>query len=100
MSFCPRCGREVGVPPFYGQTFGRRPQQAAGESERSTLILVLAIVIIVPVVPIILSAVLYFMVLGFGTSDETGPVSSLVSEPVQSGERFTFASISRDTSLV
>jgi hypothetical protein len=61
------------------------------------LILVLSIVIIVIVVPIVLSTVLHFMVLGFGTSDGTGPVSSLVSEPVQSGERFTFASISRDT---
>ena len=97
MSFCPRCGRQLGVPPFYGQTLGQRPRQAAGESERSTLTLVLAIVIIVLVVPIVLSAVLYFMVVGFGTSDGTGPVSSLVSEPVQSGERITFVSISRAT---
>jgi len=97
MSFCPRCGRQLGIPPFYGKTLGERPRQGTGESERSTLLLVIAVVIIVLVLPIVLSAVLYFMVLGFGNSDGTGPVSSLTRESVQSGERFTFASISRDT---
>ena len=91
-SFCERCGIQVGIPPFKSSQL--RPQPT---KDNKVLWIVVIVVIVVVVVPIILSAVLYFMVLGFdGTSTQT-PTSSLTKSTVTGGDKFTFAPMSMDT---
>lgn len=96
MSFCPRCGRQLGIPPFYGQTLGQRPQQRRQSSENRFIFLVIALVAILVVLPIVLSAVLYFMVLGFGSDSGSTPSSALTPQEIVGGEMFTFSALTRD----
>jgi hypothetical protein len=91
-SFCERCGLQVGIPPFKSSQL--RPQPA---KDNKVLWIVAIVVILVVVVPVVLSAVLYFMVLGFdGTATQT-PTSSLMKSTVTGGDKFTFAPMSMDT---
>ena len=91
-SFCERCGIQIGIPPFKSSQL--RPQPT---KDNKVLWIVVIVVIVVVVVPIILSAVLYFMVLGFdGTSTQT-PTSNLTKSTVTDGDKFTFAPMSVDT---
>jgi len=93
-NFCERCGLQFGIPPFKSSQL--RPQPT---KDNKVLWIVVIVVVIVVVVPIILSAVLYFMVLGFGGTDHEvppGPVSVITKSTVTGGYKFTFAPISRD----
>ena len=49
------------------------------------------------VTPIVLSAVLYFMVLGFGGTSTQTPTSSITTSTVMNGEKLTFTPMSMDT---
>jgi len=94
-SFCGSCGRQVGIPPF------KSPQlQPLPKKDNKVLWIIVIVVILVIVLPVILSAVLYFMVLGFGGSStqvpET-PVTQITKSAVTGGCKFMFAPMSRDT---
>jgi zinc-ribbon domain len=91
-SFCERCGMQIGIPPFKSTQLRPQPPK-----DNKVLWIVAVVVIVVVVVPIVLSAVLYFMVLGFdGTTTQT-PTSSLTKSAVTGGNKFTFAPMSMDT---
>jgi hypothetical protein len=82
-SFCERCGRQVGVPQFASSQF--RPQTA---KDNKVLWIVVIVIILVIVLPIIMSAVLYFMVLGFNTTDGTAKGVQIARAPYTGGYQF------------
>jgi flagellin-like protein len=53
--------------------------------------------ILMVAITVVLAAVLYVMVLGFGTGGTQTPTSSITKSSVVSGDKFTFAPMSKDT---
>ncbi len=91
-SFCQRCGLQVGTPQFTSSQLRPEPKK-----DNKTIWIIVIVVILVVVTPIVLSAVLYFMVLGFGGTSTQTPTSNLTKSTVTGGDKFTFAPMSMDT---
>jgi hypothetical protein len=91
-SYCGRCGLQVGIPPFKSTQLRSQPPK-----DNKVLWIVAIVVIVVVVVPIVLSAVLYFMVLGFGGTSTQTPFSVLTKSAVAGGYKFTFGPVTKDT---
>lgn len=98
VSFCVRCGRQLKNAPFVSshRMMGPKQEAAGAKSERKTLILIVAIVAVVIVLPIVLSALLYVMVLGFGVDGTYPPSAYLSRVTVPDGYGFTFSEPSRN----
>lgn len=96
-NFCPYCGCQFSEPPFRpsGHALGPQPSKAKGASERSTLVLVITIVVVVVVLPVVLSAIMYFMVLGFGGTDSGSPKAALAAVPTSLGYKCLLSSMTR-----
>lgn len=97
-TFCVRCGRQLKNAPFVSSHRMMAMKQSApdAKSERKTLILIVAIVGVVVVLPVVLAAVLYVMVLGFGGTEDYPPTAYLARTTVPDGYNFTFSQPSRD----
>jgi len=97
-SFCVRCGRQMRNAPFVSshRMMGTKDAAAGTKSERRTIVLIAAIVAVVIVLPIVLAAIMYVMVLGFGNEDDYTPAAYLGRTSVADGYKFTFSSPSRD----
>lgn len=97
-SFCVRCGRQLKNAPFVSshRMMGIKQATAETRSERKTVVLVAAILAVVIVLPIVLAAILYVMVLGFGGEDDYPPAAYLARTSVADGYKFTFSEPSRD----
>jgi len=54
--------------------------------------------ILMVAITVVLAAVLYVMVLGFGTDTSQTPTTSFTTDPVTDGWRFTFATVNEDVS--
>jgi len=54
--------------------------------------------ILMVAITVVLAAVLYVMVLGFGTDTNQTPTSSFTTDPITDGWRFTFATVNEDVS--
>jgi hypothetical protein len=85
MKFCPTCGYQYDLSVW-------RPAQRSGQPVRkddSKLLLIIVIVIVaVVILPIVLSAVLYFMVIGFDTDGEQTPLLTLTKTSIDGGVKF------------
>lgn len=91
-SFCDRCGHQVGIAKFGNLQFQQRPKK-----DNKVLSIIVLVIVVFVIVPIVLSAVLYFMVLGFGGTSTQTPTSSLMKSSIMGGCKFTFAPMSADT---
>lgn len=91
-SFCERCGLQLGIPLFKSSQLQPQPTK-----DNKVLWIVAIVVIVVVVVPIVLSAVLYFMVVGFSGTGTQTPTAQMVKSSTATGLRFTLAGITKDT---
>ena len=89
-SFCQSCGLQVGTPQFTSSHL--RPQPT---NDNKVLWIVVVVVIIVIVVPIVLSAVLYFMVLGFGGTSTQTPEAMYQKSTIANGQEITIVAITK-----
>ena len=89
--FCQYCG--------YSFTGKIRPTQTQvqGKEGMSVATIIIVVVVVLIVVPTVLSALLYFMVLGFGGTSSQTPDSFLTRTTVTYGVKITFAPVSMDT---
>jgi len=91
--FCPRCGYQYDLrvqrPAQWSQVPARRD-----DSKVATIVII--VIVIVVVAPIILSALLYIMVLGFGGTQEGNvtPAVQLIKSPAVDGRKFTLTPVS------
>ena len=88
--FCQNCGYSITGKIRPTQ---RQVQEKSGMSVGTIVIIVIVVLVIVPVV---LSAVLYFMVLGFGSTSSQTPVSFLTKTTVTYGVKMTFGPVSTE----
>ncbi|MCU0853003.1 MAG: hypothetical protein MUC90_07130, partial [Thermoplasmata archaeon] len=97
-SFCVRCGRQLRNAPFVSshRMMGLKQQAPDAKNERKTLVLIAAVVSVVVVLPIVLAAILYVMVLGFGGAEDYPPTAYLSCTSVVGGFMFTFSDPSHD----
>jgi hypothetical protein len=80
----------VGTPQFTSSQL--RPQP----TENNKVLWIVAIVVIfVVVTPIVLSAVLYFMVLGFGGTSTQTPAATYQKATITNGQKITIVSITK-----
>jgi len=87
-SFCQRCGLQVGTPQFASSQL--RPQPA---NDSKLLWIIVIVVILVVVTPIVLSAVLYFMVVGFGGTSTQTPEAMYQKSTIANGQEITIVAI-------
>jgi len=89
-SFCQRCGLQVGTPPFTSSQL--RPQPT---KDSKVLWIVAIVVILIVVVPVALSALLYFMVLGFGGTSTQTPAIIYQKSTIANGQKITIVAITK-----
>ena len=89
--FCQNCGYSI-----TGRVKPTQTQMPAKDGFSVSTIVIIVIVAVV-IVPVVLSALLYFMVLGFGEAESQTPVSMLSKMTITSGMKFTFGPVSTDT---
>jgi len=89
-SFCQRCGLQVGTPQFTSSQLRPQPMK-----DSKVLWIVVIVVILVVVAPIVLSAVLYFMVLGFGGTSTQTPAATYQKSTIANGQKITIVSITK-----
>ena len=92
VKFCPRCGHSF--DPWTRRPIQQYAHPARRNDDSKTAIIIIVVVIAVVVVPIILSALMYFMVVGFGTDNrQTTPSISFTRTEVTGGQKFTVAGV-------
>jgi len=89
-SFCQKCGLQVGTSQFTSSQL--RPQPT---KDNRVLWIVVIVVILVIAAPIVLSAVLYFMVLGFGGTSTQTPAATYQKNTITNGQKITIVSITK-----
>ena len=89
-SFCQRCGLQVGTPQFTSSQLRPQPMK-----DSKVLWIVVIVVILLVVVPIVLSAVLYFMVLGFGGTSTQTPDAMYQKSTIANGQEITIVAITK-----
>jgi FlaG/FlaF family flagellin (archaellin) len=89
-SFCQKCGFQVGTPQFTSSQLGPQPT-----NDNKVLWIVVILVILLVVVPIVLSAVLYFMVLGFGGTSTQTPDAMYQKSTIANGQEITIVAITK-----
>ncbi len=95
LNVCPHCGSRFREPPSRQERHALGPPEPRSvPKERSPLKFMIVIVSLVVLVPIALSALVYFTVFGFGEDGTGTPSSSLLADSTSTGFRFTFSSLS------
>lgn len=97
LDFCPHCGFKFKEPPIKAapHALGPSEQRPPAIESRSTLTLVISVVVLLVVLPIALSALIYFAVLGFGDDTNPPPDSLLQTTQTARGYSFSFSAMSQ-----
>jgi len=97
LNFCPHCGFKFNEPPSRpaGHALGPSELRASAGEGRSTLKVAIAIAALLIILPIAVSALIYFTVLGFGDDTNPPPDSLLLMSPTADGYSFSFSAMSQ-----